>query len=172
MRPVIGIDPGLSGGIAVIDLDARRILGANDIPTIGDDSKKRVDALAIKKWLVPFMNFGIRAAYCERASAMPSIPGKDGKRRDAGAASAFNYGRGVGYLEAVFVMLELPLLHVEARGWSQHFQLASGEDKKERSRQLVLQRYPAAHELFELKKHHGRAEAVLIAEFGDFKHKR
>lgn len=161
MARFLGIDPGINGGIAVIDGDA--IIAAFDVPVCGDDAKRRVDVSAL-------MNFLAAAkpdhAFIERAQAMPSIPGRDGIRRGMGASSSFNYGRAVGALEASITAACVPMTLIEARAWKKYFRLPGGPGGKEASRQRVLQLYPRASSLFRRKQDHQRAEAVLIARYG------
>jgi crossover junction endodeoxyribonuclease RuvC len=151
---IVGIDPGLTGGLAIYDSETDVIIDAIDVPTIGVDAKERVDCRLIGVWLI---HWKVQRGFVERAQAMP----------DQGASSGFKYGRGVGYLEAAVIMAGVGLDIIEVRAWKKHFNLA-GKDKGggEAARALVMQRYPRTSELFERKKDHGRAEAVLIAIYG------
>ena len=67
----LGIDPGLAGGLAVVEVidgAAPTILDCRDIPTLGSGAKTRVDALAIRE----FINEHKPAlALIERAGVMP-----------------------------------------------------------------------------------------------------
>jgi len=159
---ILGIDPGLTGGCAIYDTQTRTILDAIDIPTTGVDAKRRVDCIALVRW---WNGMGpVDAGYIERAQAMPSMPGKDGKRRGMGASSSFNYGRGVGYLEAAISLSMIPMKLVESKAWKK-FHGIVGSDK-ELSRQKVIQGHPTSASLFARKLDHGRAEAALIAIYG------
>jgi len=145
----VGIDVGLSGGLAAVDTATRQLIDAVDIPTIGDGAKRRVDVLAVRAWLEAHKP--IEHAALERAGVMPR----------QGIASGFRYGRAAGALEAVVALLEIPLTLVEPAVWKRRLGLLGGD--KETSRQRALQLFPSAHALLALKKHHGRAEAALIA---------
>jgi hypothetical protein len=165
----LGIDPGMSGGLAVVEITqldgggfSRRIRGANEIPVVGDAKHRQVNVAEVRDWLSTFGK--IDRAFMENARAMPSIPDKFGVRRGMGATSSFNYGRAVGRLETVVLMMGIPLTPIEATSWKKFFSLRGSD--KEASRQLVLHRYPSEAGLFNFKYHHGRAEAVLVAEFG------
>jgi hypothetical protein len=51
---VVGIDPGIRGGLAVVVVEdgaAPRLVEAIDVPVIGTSAKERVDAIAIRTWL-------------------------------------------------------------------------------------------------------------------------
>lgn len=154
MPIILGIDPGLSGGIAFLSAAAgqpRRVISAHDIPVFGEGPKRRVDALALAKMIQACPpDFAV----IERAQAMP----------DQGASSGFNYGRAVGALEAVVLGMEVPLEIVESTAWKKAHSLIKTD--KEASRQKALLLYPDAHALLARKMDHGRAEAVLIANYG------
>jgi crossover junction endodeoxyribonuclease RuvC len=148
---IVGVDPGINGGLAVIEIDngtAPRIIDAIDIPIIGTGAKTRVDVLAIKKWLETHQP---DHAAIERAGVMPR----------QGIASGFKYGRAVGALEAVVAILEIPCTIVEPSSWKRRLGLYGAD--KETSRQKALMLFPAAHHLLARKMDHGRAEAALIA---------
>ena len=149
---ILGIDPGVHGGLAVVLIEpdrAPQLLAAIDIPVAGIKAKERVDVLAVRDWIQAQQP---QHAVIERAQAMPK----------QGASSGFKYGRAVGALEAVISCCEIPLTIIEPAAWKRFHDLPRGADK-ELSRQRALQLFPAAHTLFALKKHHGRAEAALIA---------
>jgi Holliday junction resolvasome RuvABC endonuclease subunit len=148
---VLGIDPGVRGGLAVIELNdgaVPQLVAANDIPVVGVGAKERVDVLALRTWIQ--MHHPDRAVI-ERAQAMPK----------QGASSGFKYGRATGALEAVLACCEVPFELVEPSVWKRAQHLRGGD--KEGARQLALQMFPAAHALLARKKDHGRAEAALIA---------
>lgn len=153
---ILGIDPGLVGGAAIIitgdDLDGPpRIWDAIDIPTKGVDAKRRVDVLALSRWIVAGRP---DLAFIERAGTMPG----------QGIASGFVYGRAVGALEAAVILANVPLDIVEPRIWKAHFGLIGAD--KDASRQMILTGIPDAVKWLDRKKDHGRAEAILIAMYG------
>jgi crossover junction endodeoxyribonuclease RuvC len=148
---VCGIDPGVRGGLAIVETNdgtAPRLVDAIDIPTVGTGSKERVDPHAVRAWIA---NHHPDQAIIERAQAMPK----------QGASSGFKYGRATGALEAVIACCEIPVTIIEPTAWKKAHHLR-GKDK-EGARQLALQLFPSAHALFARKMDHGRAEAALIA---------
>lgn len=158
---VLGIDPGLTGGLALIESGERpRVIKAIDIPITGSDAKQRIDVTAV----IRFMK-GASHGFIERAQAMP----------DQGASSGFIYGRAVGALEACVIGMGIPLTVIESSAWKKTHGLikpsgmdgkAWGKVVKENSRQRALQLFPEAHEMLARKMDHGRAEAILIARHG------
>ena len=142
-RPILGIDPGITGGIAALYLDGR--IEAFDIPTA--DGSVDVDALVRRiREHVP------RLAIIERASAMPK----------QGVASTFKFGTAYGALLAVTALCEIPTHLVSPRKWKTHFALDSD---KEKSRALAIRLWPGCG-FFSRVKDHGRAEAALLARYG------
>jgi|SRR5262249_53009765 len=150
---ICGIDPGIAGAAAVIEFVdgvdgiAPKLLGVTDIPILGTGAKTRVDAIELRNWIEVYRpDF----AGVERAGSMPR----------QGVASSFKYGRSVGVIEAVVACCGIPMVLVEPSKWKRAYHLNSD---KEASRQLAIGLFPHAHGDLNLKKHHQRAEAMLIA---------
>jgi crossover junction endodeoxyribonuclease RuvC len=151
---IVGVDPGVRGGLAVITVDdgaAPRLIDAIDIPVTGTGAKERVDAIALRAWIATHKP---QHAYIERAQAMPK----------QGVSSGFKYGRAVGAIEATLACCEIPMTLIEPSAWKKFHHLR-GRDK-EGGRQRALQLFPAQHTLLALKRWHGRAESALIALYG------
>jgi hypothetical protein len=158
---ILGIDPGMSGAAAVFDTDAPDMVEATDFPLMGEESQREIDGLALAEWI---RSREPDHAFIELVSAMPSIPGADGKRRGMGAASAFRFGIGVGAIRATVQICRLPYTLVVPTKWKKLYLLKGGD--KEPSRQRALQLFPRSAPLFARKKDHQRAEAALMAAYG------
>jgi crossover junction endodeoxyribonuclease RuvC len=151
---ILGVDPGLTGGIAiveVIDGAAPQLVDAIDVPVIGDKAKQRVDVIAVRNFIDAHRP---ALALIERSGAMPK----------QGTASIFRYARACGALEAAIALCALPVEIIEPSVWKRFFKLP-GKDK-ERARQLALEKFPAAHAALARKRDHGRSEAALLALYG------
>jgi crossover junction endodeoxyribonuclease RuvC len=150
---ILGVDPGIRSGLAIVNGSdgVAQLVDAIDIPIAGAGAKERVDALAIRNWIV---HHAPQHAFIERAQAMPK----------QGASSGFKYRRAVGAIEAVIACCVIPLTIVEPSMWKKFHGLRGGD--KEAGRQRALQLFPAAHALLARRKDHGRAESALIACFG------
>src|SRR5215472_6228084 len=152
---ILGVDPGaVSGGCAIVmvnDGAAPQLVDAIDLPTVGVKAKQRIDVLALRTWI---QQHRPDQAVIERGQAMPR----------QGASSGFKFGRGCGALEAAIQLLEIPMMIIEPTAWKKFHGLHSKD--KEGSRQRALMLFPSAHALLALKRHHGRAEAALIALAG------
>lgn len=152
---ILGIDPGINGAVAVIEMMdgvdgiAPKFLGVTDIPIVGTAAKTRVDAIELRNWIE---THNPHFAGIERAGSMPG----------QGVASSFKFGRATGTIEAVVACCGVPMVLIEPSKWKRAFHLNAD---KEASRQLAIQLFPHAHGELNLKRWHNRAEAMLIALF-------
>jgi hypothetical protein len=122
---IVGCDPGINGALALLVINdgaAPQLIDAIDVPTVGDKSKRRVDAIAICKWIE---NHRPDFAGIERGQSMPL----------QGSSSTFLYGRACGSLETVLCLCEIPLVIVEPAVWKRHRGL-HGKDKKAPDKRL------------------------------------
>lgn len=136
----VGIDPGKTGAIAVLESECCMVF---DMPWIGE----YVDTVEL---------FGMLPS-----TGMVTIE-KAQVMRGQGITSSGNYMRGYGQLIACLQMKGLPFQEVASSTWKKKFNLWK-KDKNESIR-LASQYFPNAD--LSLKKHHGRAEALLLARYG------
>jgi hypothetical protein len=149
----IGVDPGLTGAIAI--LEDGEYVTLMDMPTTikGGSGKVKyeVSPTAILQFLV------LRVPHATKAKAMiervNSMPGQ-------GAATVFSLGDSFGSARAVLACFGVPYIDVTPAVWKKHFGLSSD---KEQSRALASKLFPQAE--LHLKKHHDRAEALLMAKY-------
>ena len=152
----IGIDPGLEGAIAVLD-DQGELVGVQDTPTLtveGGTKTKRLYNLPAIVSMVSMCPAGQCRAALEQVHAMP----------DQGIVGAFSFGQGFGNWQGILAALHVPVHEVPPQTWKKAMMNGMGKDK-DASRLRVLQLYPSASEQVSLKKHHGRADAILIARW-------
>lgn len=164
---VIGIDPGLHGGLAVID-DAG---GARAIvmPLVAEAERDRYDVPRLKRLLA---TAPAGPVFVERLHPLPAkFRRKGGEEREGGGGIA-NYNRGaavyllVGLLEGLGREYQLVLPQV----W-QRLVLAGvpGESTKARSVAVARRLFPGLSLLATArsrKPHDGLADALCIAEYG------
>ena len=153
---VLGVDPGIYGGLAVVEIingAAPTLIECVDIPVIGTGAKERVDVAAIRNFID--RHRPVRALI-ERAQAMPR----------QGSSSGFKYGRAVGAIEATVALCSIPMEIVEPSAWKRFWHLP-GKDK-EAARQKAVQLFPGAHAVLARKRDHGRGEAMLVALYGAY----
>jgi len=152
----IGIDPGLSGAIAIIYPSQIEIL---PIPIAG----KEIDVSAIVHWLrTTQMDDFYPLAYIEKVSAFPG----------QGVSGMFKFGFVTGVLHGIFRTLEVPLYTVTPQAWKKEI-LAGTDKSKQAAIDYCLRAYPNV-ELFRTKKSRtydsGMADALCIAEYCRRKH--
>lgn len=164
MRVTFGVDPGLSGAVAVLlDGEPGPIL---DMPTFHNGTANEVDAAKLATFIreVRAGHPGAYFSVCiERVRAMPDRSG--GAVRKMGAQSSFNFGDGFGQVKAVFRVLGMHPVLVEAQTWKHYYGLRGAE--KDASRELAIKRFPSSADRLARKKDHGRSEAMLIALYHD-----
>jgi crossover junction endodeoxyribonuclease RuvC len=147
----LGIDPGITGAIAFFPSHAPA--SVFDMPAVAE----RVDAWALHALLsqqVVEVCGVAQEVHCfvEHAQAMP---------RD-GVTSSFHYGVSYGILLGVLAVLVIPYTEVRPGQWKRALGL-QGKDK-EAARLRAMQVFP--HVDLHLKRHHGRAEALLLGWWG------
>ena len=128
---IIGIDPGLSGAIAV--LENNKVLNIFDIPVMseGKKNKKQLNSALLVNLLKENINKDEEVAVViEQVNAMPG----------QGVTSMFNFGQTFGALKGIYVTLELPIFFVRPSKWKKHFELINSS--KDASRTKVIEMYP------------------------------
>jgi hypothetical protein len=152
---IIGIDPGLDGSIATI---GEGVLYVFDMPTIkvsrAKGSRREIIATGVVDLITTIIaNNHSRPilALVERQQALPK----------QGSTSGFRTGLGVGLIVGVLAGLRVPFEWVEAQKWKPGIGLPRGSDKGA-SIELASRLFPTV----EIGRRDGRAEALLIAEYG------
>lgn len=160
MSRVFGIDPGLSGAIADLELDgsgATLALAVHDVPTfatrVGGKARRRLDIGGVLALLSARPDAPVTAAFLETVGPTP---------RDS-RAGAFAFGEVYGSIRACVHATRHRLEQVTPQRWKKHFGLYASKDAA-RARAIAL--FPDHRELFARKCDDGRAEAALIALYG------
>lgn len=150
---VVGIDPGLSGAVAVWDL-SQKLLAVHDMPTVSIKSGKSTKNQLSEAMLASIIRqVKPEHAYLEFVSAMPG----------QGVSSMFNFGMGYGAIKGILAALEVPFTTVTPVKWQRDLAVAKG---KEGNRLRAAQLFPEFAHLFTRVKDDGRADAALIAHWG------
>lgn len=148
----IGIDPGVSGGIASLD-DTGNVIEVHRMPDTPDDLVNLLRVVSADyDDAVPLLT---RRAMLEQVNA--GVFNKPGQRM--GVSSAFTFGRGFGRLETALAALRIPFDLVQAARWQTALGCRTHGDKnisKARAQQL----WPGR------KITHAIADALLLAEYG------
>ncbi|MCF3947758.1 RuvC family protein [Acidiphilium iwatense] len=151
----IGIDPGASGAIAVLDAGGQ-IVSIADMPTImvrvGKTERHRVSP-AMLAHLFEMDQHAVQMVVLEKVGGMTG----------QSASAAFTFGYGAGIVEGVLAALKLPVALVTPQSWKRSAGIATD---KGAAREAAMRLWPAHASRFARVKDDGRAEAALIARHG------
>jgi crossover junction endodeoxyribonuclease RuvC len=149
MTIYIGIDPGVSGATAILTHDD---VTFHDMPILEIKKKQTLDYAGLATILRPYSGAAAFAAV-ELVGAMPG----------QGVSSMFKFGQCYGAVLATLAALQIPYELVTPPVWKRAFRLVGCE--KDESRAAALRLFPQCANDLKLKKHHGRADALLMAEY-------
>ena len=150
---IIGIDPGLSGGIAI--LDDLKIFDMFDMPIMseGKKNKNQLNSAQLVNIIKKHIVLGKTFVIVEQVSAMPG----------QGVTSMFNFGQTFGSIKGICAALNLPIFYVRPAKWKKHFELINSS--KDASRTKVIEMYPAISSRLSRKKDVNKADAILRARY-------
>jgi hypothetical protein len=83
-----------------------------------------------------------------------------------GQAPMFPFGFACGAVQTAIVAADIPLRLVTPQVWKKHYGLQGGRRTRTRAGSGRASCFPQHAFLWPLKKHDGRAEAVLLANYG------
>jgi crossover junction endodeoxyribonuclease RuvC len=142
---IIAIDPGVNGAFAILG-GAGEFIDCNELPRFA----KMVNA----------------TAFCDMLRSMRpafAIIEKVASRPGQGVSSVFTFGCAYGVAIGCVAGYGAPISYVTPAKWKAHFRLL-GKDK-DVSREIAIRLYPEASSKLGLKKHVGRADALLLARY-------
>ena len=128
---IVGIDPGLSGAIAI--LEDKKVLNVYDMPVMaeGKKNKRQINSAQLVNLLRENNeNDEELVVIVEQVNAMPG----------QGVTSMFNFGQTFGAIKGVCAALNLPIFFVRPSKWKKHFELINSS--KDSSRTKVIEMYP------------------------------
>lgn len=149
---ILGLDPGLDGALALVDLLSGDLVEVWDVPTLQLKNKRELDAYRLAN-LIDEQASRIEEAWIERVWPFPG---------EANTLS-FQFGMVAGLIRGVVCANFIPLHDVPPASWKRAMGVTGDKDE---SRQAASIRWPRGAERWPAKKHHGRAEAALIAAYG------
>jgi|TARA_B110000046_G_C12950857_1_gene380078 crossover junction endodeoxyribonuclease RuvC len=151
---IFGIDPGLSGGIAI--LDDNKIKEIFDMPVMPDGKKNKRQlnsALLAQLFKENIKDIEDTVIIVEQVNAMPG----------QGVTSMFNFGQTFGAIKGISAALSLPIFFVRPAKWKKHFELINSS--KDASRTKAIEMYPSFAEKLSKKKDVNKSDAILIARY-------
>lgn len=150
----LGIDPGLSGAIALID-GKGKLITLHDTPTItvkrGQKNKNEYLIGHMVTILKSMRSFGNVHCAIENIHSMPG----------QGVTSMFSMGTGFGMWLGMLAALEIPHTRIEPVIWKRAMKIPGGSEK---SASIVIAQRLFPRASLQRKKDHGRADAILLAE--------
>jgi len=153
----LGCDPGLNGAIALLSYtNGKPTVKTFDIPTykitVNKKSRTRVDLSGINTLLFTYRAH-IMHAIIEEPHAMPG----------QGVTSSFSFGFVCGVLQAMLVAHDLPMTLIAPASWKRKLGLTQDKDD---TRRRASQIFPLCASQWARKCDDGRAEAALLAYWG------
>lgn len=144
----IGIDPGKSGGIAVLrDYEGCEKVGFESSPEFLPVSKMTEHDLSGWLWLESCRDMPMRAVI-EKVSSSPQM----------GVVSAFTFGSSYGFLRGLLTALKIPYATVTPQKWQKAMGCLTKGDKNV-SKSAAQRLYPNE------KVTHAVADALLLATY-------
>ena len=151
---IIGIDPGITGAISV--MENKKILDVYDTPTMidGKKNKRQVNGAQVTNIIRERLyNNKEVIVVVEKVNAMPG----------QGVTSMFNFGQSFGVIKGICSALSMPIYFVRPAQWKKHFNLI--KTNKDASRTKVIEIYPEISSKISRKKDSNKADAILIARY-------
>lgn len=160
---LVGVDPGINGAAAAFfraDHEGPEFVAdVIDMPTLDDGKRREINVRQLAEWIRKMQP---ARAFVENVQPMM------GKGRDSQAmmgAASFRFGLVVGQIRATLTCCDVPISLIHPQVWKRYYDLRGSD--KEQSRQMALQLHPEAVHWLKRKKDDGRAEAILLARYGD-----
>jgi crossover junction endodeoxyribonuclease RuvC len=151
---ILGVDPGLSGAYAI--LHGPSIVALDHLPVFktqhGASAKVRAE-LDLHRLKATIASFAVTHAFIERVAARPG----------QGVTSMFRFGEACGAIAGLLVGLGVPITYVRPQQWQKHHGIGPSPDA---ARQRAVQLYPEAATLLARAKDGHRADALLLAAYG------
>lgn len=167
-RPILGIDPGLTGAVAVLQLSPQlKVIDVIDIVANfdkkevmkkGKKTTKKVVTLnrekTAKSLIAMVKKYRPVVGYIEKVHAFP----------EQGVSSTFKFGHTTGFIEGVLIGAGISLIGVSPALW-RPMGIGVGEDK-DAAIGKALTTFYGSDRFLTKKSHHNRAEAMFIGYIG------
>ncbi len=147
MTLIIGVDPGKTGAVALLDGTGGELLEVIDMPLTG----KHISVHLLASHL---------EAVADDTSPVTCVIEDVSSSPQMGVTSAFSFGRSKGLIEGLAAGYGWRIVYITPAKWKRDMKL--GKDKGQ-ARNMAANRWPGRRDLFGRVKDDGRAEAALIA---------
>jgi len=160
---VVGIDPGLTGAIGILGGPVPVVVDLPVVPLGGNGLiKNRVYGPALRKLLLQHCPAGEPVLFVVEAVATM------GNQNNA-VQTQGSLMRTKGTIETVIELLGHPVTELNSQKWKSFYGLVnvdwSAVERKRKALECARRLWPACSDIG-LAKHHNRAEALLIANYG------
>lgn len=166
---IVSIDPGISGGLAVLEHDPSaplpRVIEVDLMPTLPrkkDGTGEKLNQAGLAAWLDRVQP---TIVVLEHVTGMRNRRGAKACntcKRPFGPGSSGLVNFGIGYGVLIGVAAKYPQIYVSPSQWKKRLSVPSSSDNKDAARTIALQLFPYLAEQLKRKKDVGAAEAVLI----------
>ncbi|XP_027343488.1 Holliday junction resolvase MOC1, chloroplastic isoform X1 [Abrus precatorius] len=160
---VLGIDPDVSGAVALLkthgSVCSAQVFDSPHVKILVGKNKRtrrRLDTKSVVQLVRSFEAPIGTTAYIEQSLPYP----QDGKQ--GWWSGGFGYGLWIGIL----VASGFSVIPVPSFTWKAKFELSGSRTAKDDSRRVASTLFPSVTSMLSRKKDHGRAEALLIAAYG------
>lgn len=155
---ILGVDPGYRGALALYDFESKNLIEVMDMPIksymlTSGRTRKEVKKEELSFWLDMNRDL-IKFAIIEEVGAAPGN----------GGVSLFNFGFSTGLLHGLIAANHIQIITVKPTVWKSNLGLTSN---KMLSCQKAQVTFPSHKNLFLRSKDDGRAEAALLAKYGE-----
>ncbi len=153
---IIGIDPGISGGICF--LQDGKIIDVIEMPSMADGkkNKKQVNGNQLFNEIKSRLSQINKEEACVVVEHVTAMPGQ-------GVTSMFNFGQSFGVIKGICSGMQLPIHFVRPTKWKKYFNLI--KTSKDASRSRAIEIFPKVSEKLKRKKDSNKADAILIASY-------
>lgn len=152
MKYILGIDPGIKGGLALLS-DSELMTFEMPSKKLDKKSTKRVIDEPELARLIDSWSSEISNVVIEQVHAMPG----------QGVTSMFSFGLGYGIVRGIISANFLPTVFVSPQAWKSNLGVPKDKNK---SREKATELFPHNSSDWSKVKWDGRAEAAMIAYYG------
>lgn len=153
MIRIMGVDIGAQGAFSLyVNGKFERVIDMPCVEVIrGGKKKNHISAQGV-------------AAAIKELNPTHAIVEKVGAMPNQGVSSMFAFGRAAGIIEGALAALNVPVTYVTPQAWMKATQCGKGKDA---IRHRCMELHPEHQQLFARVKDSGRADATMMAYYGN-----
>jgi hypothetical protein len=155
---VVGIDPGLSGAIALLDIDGKllKFTKMKTVKFISNGKKvSRIDLVWLMKLLSKLPKEETIVVFEDLMAVF--VPGT------SPAKVNFSLGTSIAIIESALILTGLPFERISYKSWQPYY-FGNTKHQKEKSMIKTHELFPVTRSVLTAKAHYDICEAILVAE--------